>query len=194
ESAKGKTRLVIELRRDANALVTLNNLYKHTPLQTSFGVNMLALVDGVPRLLKLRDAVRGYIDHQVDVITRRSQYRLKKARDRAHIVEGLLRALDMIDAVIALIRGSADTDAARQGLMAEPFSFSEIQANHILDMPLRRLTGLERRKLGEELEGLRTIIAELEAILGDESRLRAVIKEELTAVRTRFGDERRTQI
>jgi DNA gyrase subunit A len=194
ESAKGKTRLVIELRRDANALVTLNNLYKHTPLQTSFGVNMLALVDGVPRLLKLTDAVRGYIEHQVDVITRRSQYRLRKARERAHIVEGLLRALDMIDAVIALIRGSADTDAARQGLMAEPFSFSEIQANHILDMPLRRLAQLEQQKLRDEMAELAKTIEELEGVLSSDAKLRSVIKTELSEIADEFAEERRTQV
>jgi DNA gyrase subunit A len=194
ESAKGGTRLVIELRRDANALVTLNNLYKHTPLQTSFGVNMLALVDGIPRTLTLKDALEGYIAHQVDVITRRSEYRLKKARDRAHIVEGLLRALDMIDAVIALIRGSADTDAARQGLMAEPFSFSEIQANHILDMPLRRLAQLEHQKLRDEMEELATTIKDLEAILKSDKKLRAVITDELGEIRGDFATERRTQV
>ncbi len=194
ESAKGETRLVVELRRDTNALVALNNLYKHTPMQTSFGVNMLALVDGVPRTLTLKDALEGYIAHQIDVITRRSEHRLKKARDRAHVVEGLLRALDMIDAVIALIRGSADTDAARQGLMAEPFSFSEIQANHILDMPLRRLAQLEHQKLRDEMEELAATIKGLEAILKSDEKLRAVIKEELGEIRGDFATERRTQV
>ena len=125
---------MIELKRDATANVVLNNLYKHTPLQTSFGVNMVALVDGVPRTLNLAQMLTAYVDHQVEVVTRRSEYRLRKAADRAHIVEGLLKALDMIDAIIALIRASDDKAAARDGLMAEPFEFSEVQAEHILDM------------------------------------------------------------
>jgi len=193
-SAGETTRLVITLKRDANANVVLNNLYKHTPLQTSFGVNMLALVDGVPRLLNLAQAVRAYVDHQIEVVTRRSQYRLDKARARAHIVEGLLRALDMLDQVIATIRGSEDRAAARGALMAEPFVFSEIQANHILDMTLGRLTRLGRSELEEEMLALRDTIAELEAILGDPVRLRGVIAEELGAVREKFADARRTRL
>jgi DNA gyrase subunit A len=173
ESAKGKTRLVVELKRDANANVVLNNLFKHTPLQTSFGVNMVALVDGVPRTLNLKQALVAYVEHQVDVITRRSEFRLQKARDRAHIVEGLLKALDMIDAIIALIRGSADRPAARDGLMAPPFEFTEVQANHILDLTLGRLTRLGRSELEDEMAKLRETIAELEAILADPSKLRA---------------------
>jgi DNA gyrase subunit A len=194
ESAKGKTKLVIELKKDANSLVTLNNLYKHTPLQTSFGVNMLALVDGVPRTLNLADALTGYVGHQIDVVTRRSEYRLRKAKERDHIVEGLLRALDVIDQIIALIRGSEDTDAARQGLMAKPFEFTEIQANHILDMPLRRLAQLEQQKLKDEHEELQATIKELEGILADDAKLRAVIKEELGAVKAEFAEERRSKI
>src|SRR5437763_461525 len=194
ESAKGKVRLVIELKRDANANVVLNNLFKHTPLQTSFGVNVVALVDGVPRTLNLRDALVAYISHQIEVITRRSEFRLRKARDRAHIVEGLLKALDMIDAIVALIRGSDDRAAARTGLMAPPFAFSEIQANHILDMTLGRLTRLGRSELEEEMAKLRETIAELEAILGDDLRLRQVIKDELGQVRTDFATPRRAQI
>jgi DNA gyrase subunit A len=193
-SAKGKTRLVIFLRRDANATVVLNNLYKNTPLQTSFGVNMVALVDGVPRTLNLAQALSAYIDHQVDVITRRSTFRLKKARDRAHIVEGLLRAIDMIDRIIAHIRASADRAAAREGLMAAPFEFSEVQANHILDMPLGRLTRLGRSELEGELAELRERITELEAILGDPARLRQVIKDELGEIREKFATPRRSEI
>jgi len=194
ESAGDTVRLVVELKRDANAQVVLNQLYKHTPMQTNFAVNLLALVDGVPRLLSLRDALRHYIAHQVEVITRRSQYRLDEARKRAHIVEGLLRALDMIDLIITLIRGSADAAAARDALQLEPFSFSEIQAAHILDMALRRLAQLEGQNLREEFGKLQTKIAELEAILADEAKLRAVIREELLEVREHYGDERRTRI
>jgi DNA gyrase subunit A len=194
ESAKGRTRLVVKLKRDANANVVLNNLYKHTPMQTSFGMNMVALVDGVPRTLNLAQALIAYVEHQVEVITRRSRFRLAKARDRAHIVEGLLKALDRIDAIIALIRGSADRAAARDGLMAEPFGFSEVQANHILDMTLGRLTRLGRRELDEELAKLRETIAELEAILSDPGRLRGVIKSELGEVRERFATPRRAQV
>ncbi|HLF40216.1 MAG TPA: DNA gyrase subunit A [Acidimicrobiia bacterium] len=194
ESSRAGTRLVIDLKRDANAQVVLNQLYKHTPMQTSFGVIMLALVDGVPKVLNLAEVLTAYIAHQVEVIRRRTEFRLRKARDRAHIVEGLLRALDMLDEVIALIRGSADVEVARAGLMAPPFDFSEIQANHILDMPLRRLTGLERQKLIDEFAELTATIAELESILGDEVKLRNVIKAELTEVRTKFGDERRSKI
>src|SRR5205085_4577033 len=150
ESSGDSVRLVVDLKRDANAQVVLNQLWKHTPMQTNFPCHMLALVDGVPRLLNLAQALTVYVEHQVVVIRRRTEYRLRKARDRAHIVEGLIRALDMLDEVIALIRGSADVDTARAGLMAAPFEFSEIQANHILDMPLRRLTGLERQKLIDE--------------------------------------------
>ncbi|HLH75036.1 MAG TPA: DNA gyrase C-terminal beta-propeller domain-containing protein, partial [Chloroflexota bacterium] len=189
-----KPRLVIELKRDANPQVVLNNLYLHTPMQTSFGMNMLALVDGVPRTVNLAQALGAYVDHQVEVITRRSQFRLRKARDRAHIVEGLLKAIDQLDAVIALIRGSEDRATARDGLMAPPFEFSEVQANHILDMPLGRLTRLGRAELEEELAKLWETIAELEAILGDERKLRRVIRDELSEVREKFADERRSEI
>jgi DNA gyrase subunit A len=194
DSAGRQARFVIDLKRDANSMVVLNNLYKHTPMQTSFGVNMLALVDGVPRTLDLVQALQAYIDHQVEVITRRSEYRLEKARARAHIVEGLLRCLDQLDAVIALIRGSEDRAAARQGLMADPFGFTEIQANHILDMTLGRLTRLGRSELEEEMAKLRQTIAELEAILADPTRLRAVIKDELTEIRGSFAQPRRSRI
>jgi DNA gyrase subunit A len=194
DSAGDDTRLSIKLKRDANASVVLNNLFKHTPLQTSFGVNMVALVDGVPRTLSLRDALAAYVDHQIEVIRRRSEFRLRKAKERAHIVEGLLKALDMIDEIIALIRASENTAAAREGLMAEPFSFSEVQAQHILDMTLSRLTRLGRSQLEEEMAELRARIAELEAILGDERRLRAVIKDELSAVRDEYATPRRAEI
>ena len=193
-SAGDTVGLVIDLKRDANAQVVLNQLYKHTPMQTNFAANMVALVDGVPRLLNLRAALEVYVAHQVEVVTRRSEYRLKKARDRAHIVEGLLRALDSIDAVIALIRGSESADAAKQAFMAAPFEFSEDQAQHILDMQLRRLAALERQKLRDEFEELAGKIADLEAILGDDAKLRSVIKEELAEIKDKYGDERRTEI
>jgi DNA gyrase subunit A len=194
ESAGTDTRLVIELKKDAPALVILNNLYKHTPLQTNFAVNTVALVDGVPRTLNLVQVLQAYIDHQVDVVRRRSQFRLDKARRRAHLVEGLLRAINVIDEVIALIRSSEDRAAARQGLMAEPFQFSIEQAEHILDMRLGQLTRLARIDLEAEAENLRVTIAELEAILGDEVKLRSVIKEELAAVKERFATPRRSEI
>jgi len=194
ESSGDTVRLVVDLKRDGNAQVVLNQLYKHTPMQTSFAVHILALVNGVPKLLTLARALQVYVGHQVEVVRRRSEYRLRKARDRAHIVEGLLRALDHIDALIQLIRGSESADAAREAMMAAPYEFSEIQARHILDMQLRRLAQLEHQNLREEFEKLSATIADLEAILADEQRLRAVIKEELVAVRDKYGDERRTQI
>ncbi len=193
-SSGDDVRLEIKLKRDAPALVVLNNLYKRTPLQTSFGVNTVALIDGVPRTLNLRDALVAYVDHQVDVIRRRSEFRLAEAKRREHIVEGLVKALDMIDAIIALIRGSADRPEAREGLMGEGFEFSEIQANHILDMTLGRLTRLGRAELEEELAKLRETIAELEAILSDEARLRAVIRDELGEIREAFATPRQTEI
>ena len=193
-SSGDEIRLEIKLKRDAPALVVLNNLYKRTPLQTSFGVNTVALIDGVPRTLNLRDALLAYVDHQVDVIRRRSEFRLAEAKRREHIVEGLVKALDMIDAIIALIRGSADRPEARAGLMGEGFEFSEIQANHILDMTLGRLTRLGRAELEEELAKLRETIAELEAILSDEAKLRAVIRDELGEVRDAHATPRQTDI
>jgi len=194
DSAGKKPRLVITLKRDANANVVLNNLYKHTPLQTNFAVNMVALVDGVPRTLDLAQMLGHYVDHQIEVVTRRSEFRLRKAQARAHIVEGLLRAIDMLDAVIAAIRASEDRPAARTALMAEPFSFTEEQAEHILDMTLGRLTRLGRANLEEEMEELRRTIAELEAILGDPARLRGVIATELGDIRAKYADDRRTVI
>ncbi len=193
-SAGLETKIVFPLKRDANANVVLNNLFKHTGLQTSFGVNMVALVDGVPRTLNLVQILQAYIDHQVEVITRRTEFRLKKARDRAHIVEGLLKALDMIDAIIALIRASEDRAAARTGLMATPFEFSEVQANHILDMTLGRLTRLGRSELEDEMAKLRETIAELESILADPVKLRAVIKAEMSEISAQFATDRRAEI
>jgi DNA gyrase subunit A len=194
ESASGITRLVIKLKKDAPALVVLNNLYKHTPLQTNFAVNMVALVDGVPRTLNLREALVHYVDHQIEVIRRRSEFRLKKARDRAHIVEGLLKALDMIDKIITKIRASADKSAAREALMAKPFGFSEVQAEYILDMQLSRLTRLGRTELEDEMTKLRQTIAELEAILGSDTKLRAVITAELGDIREKFASDRKSRI
>ena len=194
ESARGKTRLVIKLKKDAPGLVILNNLYKHTPLQTNFAVNTVALVDGIPRTLNLVDALRAYIDHQVEVIRRRSQFRLDKAQRRAHIVEGLLKAVDVIDEIIALIRGSEDRAAARVGLTSEPFVFSDEQAEHILELKLGQLTRLARVDLETEMASLRETITLLEAILGDETVLRTVIKNELGDVRDKYADERRSKI
>ena len=194
ESAGVTTKLVIKLKRDANANVVLNNLYKHTPLQTSFGVNMVALVDGIPRTLNLVQMLQAYIDHQVEVITRRSQFRLDKRLKRAHIVEGLIKALNVIDEIIALIRASEDKAAARLGLMAEPFEFSEEQAEHILDMRLSQLTRLARVDLDTELAKLREEIAELESILNDEAKLRSVIQTELADVKEKFATPRRAEI
>ena len=194
ESAKGQTRFVIELKRDAPASVVLNNLYKHTPLQTSFAANMVALIDGVPRTINLADALNAYVQHQIEVVTRRSQYRLQQAGDRAHIVEGLLRALDLIDEIIALIRASEDRASALSELQLEPFEFSERQANHILDMQLGRLTRLGRTRLEEELVELQERIKELEEILNNDTQLRAVIKNELSEVREEHETPRRSQI
>jgi DNA gyrase subunit A len=194
ESSGDTIRLVVELKRDANAQVVLNLLYKHTPMQTNFAAHMLALVDGVPRVLDLAQALSVYVAHQVEVIRRRSEFRLRRAQDRMHIVEGLLKALDHIDAIIALIRGSESADAAREALMAQPYEFSEIQARHILDMQLRRLAQLEHQNLRDEAAKLAETIAELESILGDEVKLRTVIKDELGAIREKYGDDRRTQI
>ena len=193
-SAKGATKLEITLKRDAPGLVVLNNLYKHTPLQTSYSINMVALVDGVPRTLNLLQALQSYVGHQIEVITRRSEFRLRKARDRAHIVEGLIKALDLIDEIIAAIRASADKPAAREALIAEPFEFSDVQAEHILDMQLSRLTRLGREQLETELAELRETIAELEAILADDAKLRQVIKDELVQIRADFATDRRSEI
>jgi DNA gyrase subunit A len=194
ESAKGKTRIVVKLKRDAPALVLLNNLYKRTPLQTNFAVNTVALVDGIPRTLNLRAALDAYVGHQKEVIRRRSEFLLDKARKRAHILEGLIRALNVIDEIIAAIRAAEDQDAARTALMSDPFGFSEPQAQYILDLQLRRLTRLARIELEQELGEKRTEIAELEAILADEAKLRAVIKEEILAIKEKFANPRRSEI
>ncbi len=194
ERSKGATRFVIELKRDAPSSVILNNLFKHTPLQTTFAVNMVALVDGVPRTLNLREALVHYIAHQVDVITRRSEFRLRKAQRREHIVEGFLRALDLIDQIIAAIRASADRSAAIDALQGEAFEFSEIQATEIVDMRLAALTRLGRERLESEIAELRKTIAGLEEILGDESVLRGVIRDEMQQVRDEFATDRRSSL
>ena len=194
ESAKGVTRLVFDLKRDATALVVLNNLYKYTPMQTTFSVNMVALVDGVPRTLNLRDMLIAYIDHQREVVRRRTEYRLARAKARAHILEGLLRALDMIDRIITAIRASENRGEARQRLMSDEFEFSQQQADHILDMTLARLTRLARNELATEYQEKLDDIAEFEAILADENRLREVIKSEMLAIRDEFADDRRTAL
>ncbi len=193
-SAGNDTKIVIPLKRDANANVVLNNLYKLTPLQTSFGVNMVALVHGGPRTLNLKSALEAYVSHQVEVVTRRSEYRLRRARARAHIVEGLLKALDMIDAIITAIRASESRAEARDRLMATPFEFTEVQAEHILDMQLSRLTRLGRADLEEEMAKLRQTMAELEAILASREALNNVVKSELGEIRGRFDTPRRAAI
>ncbi|MEK4966023.1 DNA gyrase subunit A [Weizmannia sp. FSL K6-3076] len=193
ESDRNGMRMVIEVRRDANANVILNNLYKHTAMQTTFGINLLALVAGQPKVLNLKQALKFYLDHQEEVIRRRTAFELKKAEARAHILEGLRIALDHIDAIIQLIRSSQTTDIARNGLM-EQFSLSEKQAQAILDMRLQRLTGLEREKIEEEYRGLIQLIAELKAVLADEEKVLEIIREELLEIKERFNDERRTEI
>jgi DNA gyrase subunit A len=193
ESDRSGMRIVIELRRDVNARVVLNQLYKFTPMQQSFGVIMLALVDGYPRILSLRDMLHHYVEHQRTVIVRRSRFELAKAEERAHILEGLLTALDHLDEVIALIRSSQDPAAARAGLMAS-FGLSERQAQAILDLRLHRLTALERSKIQEEHEAVMKEIAYLRALLASEEMLRSVIKQELSEIRSRYADERRTRI
>ena len=192
-SGRGGMRLVIELQKNANPQIVLNKLYKSTQLQESFGVINLALVDGVPRTLDIAQTIKHYIDHQREVVTRRTAYELRKAEERDHIVEGLLIALANLDAVIKIIRGSADADEARGKLMTR-FKLSEIQANHILDMPLRRLTRLEREKLEEEHKELQATIKRLKALLKDPKKIRDVIKDELADIKKKHADPRRTQI
>jgi DNA gyrase subunit A len=186
-------RIVVTLKRDAVAKVVLNNLYKHTQLQYSFGVNMLAIVDGVPRTLRLDQVVRHYIRHQIEVIVRRTRYRLRKAEERAHILRGLVKALDALDEVIALIRASDTVDIARTGLI-ELLEVDEIQAQAILDMQLRRLAALERQKIIDELAELEVIIADLQDILDKPERQRAIVRDELIEIVEKHGDDRRTQI
>ncbi|HDX9578753.1 TPA: DNA gyrase subunit A [Bacillus pseudomycoides] len=193
ESDRTGMRIVMELRRDANANVLLNNLYKHTALQTSFGINMLSLVNGEPKVLNLKECLYYYLEHQKVVIRRRTAYELEKAEARAHILEGLRVALDHLDEVITLIRNSKTADIAKQGLM-EHFGLSEKQAQAILDMRLQRLTGLEREKIEQEYQELLTLIAELKAILADEEKVLEIIREELTEVKERFNDTRRSEI
>src|SRR5262245_32839077 len=194
-SDKSGMRVVIELKRDAVPQVVLNKLFKHTPLQTTFGYNAVALVDGVPRTLSLLELLRHYLDFQRVVVVRRSKFELRKAEERAHILEGYLIALDNLDEVIALIRAAADTDEARQQLIKR-FDLSEVQAQAILDLRLRALTALERKRVEQEHADLRERIAELRAILGDESRVMALIREELLELREMYGknDVRRTEI
>jgi DNA gyrase subunit A len=186
-------RLVIELKRGVIPKVALNKLYKHTALQTTFGVNVVALVDGVPRTLSLREVIGHYVDHQRNVIVRRTKYELRRAEDRAHVLEGLLIALENIDEVIALIRGSRDTEAARTGLV-ERFELTVVQAQAILQLTLSRLTALESDKIRQEHADLLERIKELREILGDEARVLQVIKDELSEVREAYGNERRTEI
>ncbi|MCR2808059.1 DNA gyrase subunit A [Paenibacillus soyae] len=193
ESDRNGMRVVIELRRDVNPNVVLNNLYKQTQLQSNFGINMLALVNGEPKTLNLRDMLHHYLQHQIEVIRRRTEYDLKKAEARAHILEGLRIALDHLDEVIALIRASQTTDEAREGLISR-FSLSYDQAQAILDMRLQRLTGLERDKIEAEYAELQRKIAEYKAILADEQLVLDIISTELEEIKERFGDERRTEI
>ncbi|RYM04706.1 DNA gyrase subunit A [Sporolactobacillus sp. THM7-7] len=193
ESDRRGMRVVIEVRRDANAHVLLNNLYKHTGLQTSFGINLLALVNGRPRVLTLKECLKHYLDHQETVIRRRTSFDLKKAEARAHILEGLRIALDHLDAVITLIRHSKTADIARSGLM-ENFNLTEEQAQAILDMRLQRLTGLEREKIEQEYADLIKKIAELKAILADEQKVLHIIRKELSEIKEKYNDSRRTEI
>lgn len=193
ESDRNGMRIVIELRRDVNPNVVLNNLYKQTPMQSNFGINMLAIVNGEPKILNLKDVLYHYLQHQIEVIRRRTEFDLKKAEARAHILEGLRIALDHIDEIIALIRGSRTTDEAREGLISR-FGLSHDQAQAILDMRLQRLTGLEREKIEDEYNELLQKIAEYKAILADEGLVRQIINDELEEMKTRFGDERRTEI
>src|SRR3954454_17468303 len=186
-------RLVVVLKRDAVARVVLNNLLKHTELQTNFSANMLALVDGVPRTLTIDQFISNWVDHQIDVIRRRTEYRLRKAQQRAHISRGLVKALDALDDVIALIRNSPDVEQARTGLI-ELLDIDELQATAILDMQLRRLAALERQKIIDELAEIERTIADLEDILANESRQRSIVVDELAEIVDKYGDDRRTQI
>jgi len=193
ESDRSGIRIVIELRRDVNPNVVLNNLYKHTPMQTSFGINMLAIVNKEPKVLSLKEMLQHYLQHQVEVVTRRTRYDLRKAEERAHILEGLRIALDHLDEVIALIRAARDDAEAKEGLMNR-FGLSEAQAQAILDMRLRRLTGLEREKIDAEYAELVQKIAEYKRILADEQLLLGIIHDELEEIKRKYGDPRRTVI
>ncbi len=193
ESDRQGMRIVIELKKDVYPQVILNTLYKHTSLQEAFGANMLALVNGQPKILTLRDMVYYYLEHQKDVVTRRTRFDLNKAQARAHILEGLLKALDHIDEIVSIIRSSKDTNEAKTALI-DRFAFSDKQAQAILDMRLARLTGLERDRLQQEYDDLEKEIARLQAILSDEHLLMEVIKTEITAIRDKFADKRRTEL
>ena len=193
ESDREGMRIVIELKRDAVAEIVINQLYKHTALQDSFGVNMLAIVDGKPKLLNLKEALKAFLDHRKEVVTRRTAYDLRKAEERLHILEGYRIALDNLDAVIALIRNSSDPRVAKEGLMSN-FALSDIQAQAILDLRLQRLTGLERDKIMEEHRETVELIGKLRAILADEKEIYRIIIEELKEIKKKYGDERRTQI
>ncbi|MGE5303491.1 MAG: DNA gyrase subunit A [Alphaproteobacteria bacterium] len=193
ESDREGMRIVIELKRDAVAEVVINQLYKHTALQESFGINMLAIVEGRPKILDLREALKAFLDHRKEVVTRRTAYDLRKAEERLHVLEGLRIALDNLDAVIALIRSSKDPKVAKDGLMAN-FGLSEIQAQAILDMRLQRLTGLERDKILQEHKETVELIAQLRAILASEKEIYRIIVEELKEIKEKYGDDRRTQI
>ncbi|MEV8506754.1 DNA gyrase subunit A [Actinoplanes sp. NPDC051475] len=195
DESSGRTgmRLILVLKRDAVAKVVLNNLYKHTQLQETFGANMLALVDGVPRTLNLAQFIRYYVDHQIEVIRRRTAFRLRKAEERAHILRGLVKALDALDEVIALIRRSPTVEDARQGLI-QLLDIDQVQSQAILDMQLRRLAALERQKIIDELASIEVEIADLKDILAKPERQRAIVSEELAEIVNRFGDDRKTQI
>src|SRR5699024_6139541 len=193
ESDRNGMRIVMELRRDVHAEILLNNLYKYTALQTTFGINMLALVEGHPKVLGLKEVLQHYLAHQVNIIKRRTAFDLRRAEARAHILEGLRIALDNLDAVIELIRASANTEIARTGLM-ESFKLSEKQAQAILDMRLQRLTGLEREKIEEEYKELLGKIEEYKAILADEEKVLEIIREELQEIKEKYNDDRRTEI
>jgi len=193
ESDREGMRIVIELKRDAVAEIILNQLHKHTPLQESFGINMLAIVEGRPKILNLKEALKAFLDHRKEVVTRRTAYDLRRAEERLHILEGLRIALDNLDAVIALIRNSQDPKVAKDGLMAN-FGLSEIQSQAILDMRLQRLTGLERDKILQEHKETVELIAQLRAILANEKEIYRIITDELKEIKEKYGDERRTQI
>ena len=193
ESALEGIKIVIDVKKEANANVVLNNLYKHTQLQTSYGINFLMLVDGSPRTLGLREIIEKYIDHQKHVIYRRCQFDLKRYKDRLHILDGLKIALDNIDRVIKIIRESADDDEAKAGLMSN-FALSEVQSQAILDMRLKRLTGLEKSKIEEEIAELEKLVKELEEILASEEKILEVIKNEMLEIKAKYADERRTHI
>jgi DNA gyrase subunit A len=193
ESSRAGMRLVIELKRNSVPQVVLNTLYKRTQLQDNFAVNMLALDDGVPRTMNLAQVIQAYVTHQIDVVVRRTRFRLRRAEERSHILEGLIVALDHIDEIVELIRAAADVGEARGGLMVR-YGLTEVQANHILDMPLRRLTALEQDKIRDEHADLQKRIKELKAILADPAKVRALVADELREVKAKFGDERRTRL